>query len=169
MLFVYTCRRRSLIESQVNWRTASRRRLIDSHTWIVCMVKSRMKVWGEPWRRAHTFTSALLHHHPAGSPAPAWWRASEVRNDQSHLDSLQMFSCGWIHTLSSVYPCFLAGVRLKSCKTQTSLTPPLSLSPGHPQHDHVFSSSHRTSHDPGHHTMTFTDSSPVAMAIPLGR
>ncbi|XP_072221184.1 protein TALPID3 isoform X2 [Leuresthes tenuis] len=63
----------------------------------------------------------------------------------------------------------IRGVRLKSCKTQTSLTPPLSLSPGHPQHHHVFSSSHRTSHDPGHHTMTFTDSSPVAMAIPLGR
>ncbi|KAM6912796.1 protein TALPID3 [Xenentodon cancila] len=58
------------------------------------------------------------------------------------------------------------GVKLKSCKTQTSFAPPLILTPKQP---HVISSTHLTSQDHAHITVTNTDSSPVAMAIPLGR
>ncbi|XP_030574371.1 protein TALPID3 [Archocentrus centrarchus] len=77
------------------------------------------------------------------------------------------------------------GVKLKSCKTQTSLAPPLthipplnqaqpiilappfaSSSPGQPQN---FSSSHLTSDHYGDLTVTPADSHPVTMAIPLGR
>ncbi|XP_023150358.2 protein TALPID3 isoform X3 [Amphiprion ocellaris] len=67
------------------------------------------------------------------------------------------------------------GVKLKSCKTQTSLAPPLnvapplSLSPGRRQHRHVFSSSHLTSGDPAVLSVTPAESFPVAVAIPLGR
>ncbi|XP_069391310.1 protein TALPID3 isoform X2 [Paralichthys olivaceus] len=58
------------------------------------------------------------------------------------------------------------GVRVKSCKTQTSLTPPLSPSPERPAHHLIFSSSH-TLGDPADLTVTPDDT--VAMAIPLGR
>lgn len=59
----------------------------------------------------------------------------------------------------------LAGVKLKSCETQTSLAPPLGLSPQQP---HLISSSHLSPHDPTHFTMIPADSSPVATAILLG-
>ncbi|XP_062252904.1 protein TALPID3 [Platichthys flesus] len=52
------------------------------------------------------------------------------------------------------------GVKVKSCKTQTSLTPPPSPSPGRLHHHLIFSSSHIMPGDPA---------DPVPMAIPLGR
>ncbi|XP_061599260.1 LOW QUALITY PROTEIN: protein TALPID3 [Cololabis saira] len=58
------------------------------------------------------------------------------------------------------------GVKLKSCKTQTSFAPPLSLTPEQP---YVISSTPLTSQYPAHITVTNADNSPVAMAIPLGR
>ncbi|XP_073340428.1 protein TALPID3 isoform X3 [Pagrus major] len=61
------------------------------------------------------------------------------------------------------------GVKVKSCKTQTSLAPPLSLSPGQPQRHYIISSSHLTSGDPADLTVTPADSYSVPMAIPLGR
>ncbi|XP_071370536.1 protein TALPID3, partial [Centroberyx affinis] len=66
----------------------------------------------------------------------------------------------------------IRGVKLKSCKTQTSLAPPtappLHPSPGQPPR-HVFSSSHATSADPADLPATPAESLPVAMAIPLGQ
>ncbi|GLD68913.1 protein TALPID3-like isoform X1 [Lates japonicus] len=53
------------------------------------------------------------------------------------------------------------GVKVKSCKTQTSLAPPLSRSPGRPHHHLILSSSHMISGDPA-------DTYSVPMAIPLG-
>ncbi|XP_008275355.1 protein TALPID3 [Stegastes partitus] len=65
------------------------------------------------------------------------------------------------------------GVKLKSCKTQTSLAPPLNMAPplnlSPVRHHHVFSSSHLTSGDPADLPVTPADSQPVAVAIPLGR
>ncbi|XP_041827708.1 protein TALPID3 isoform X2 [Melanotaenia boesemani] len=61
----------------------------------------------------------------------------------------------------------IRGVRLKSCKTQTSFAPPFSPSPGQPQQHHVFISSYQTSHEPAN--LTMHNSFPVTMAIPLGR
>ncbi|XP_047197649.1 protein TALPID3 isoform X2 [Hippoglossus stenolepis] len=59
------------------------------------------------------------------------------------------------------------GVKVKSCKTQTSLTPPLSPSPGRLHHRLIFSSSHIMPGDPADLTVTPADT--VPMAIPLGR
>ncbi|XP_018530313.2 protein TALPID3 isoform X3 [Lates calcarifer] len=59
------------------------------------------------------------------------------------------------------------GVKVKSCKTQTSLAPPLSPSPGRPHH--LLSSSHMNSGDPADITVTPADTYSVPMAIPLGR
>ncbi|XP_069573199.1 protein TALPID3 [Brachyistius frenatus] len=67
------------------------------------------------------------------------------------------------------------GVKLKSCKTQTSLPPPLSLappltlSPAGPLHRNAFSSSHLAPDNLSDLAVTAADSYPVAMAIPLGR
>ncbi|XP_051253889.1 protein TALPID3 isoform X1 [Dicentrarchus labrax] len=61
------------------------------------------------------------------------------------------------------------GVKVKSCKTQTCLAPPLSLSPQRPQRHYIISSSHLTSGDPADLIVTPPDSDFVPMAIPLGR
>ncbi|KAM8737768.1 protein TALPID3 isoform 3-T3 [Acanthopagrus schlegelii] len=61
------------------------------------------------------------------------------------------------------------GVKVKSCKTQTSLAPPLSLSPGRPLCHYIISSSHLTNGEPVDLTVTPTNSFSVPMAIPLGR
>ncbi|XP_068194229.1 protein TALPID3 isoform X2 [Antennarius striatus] len=59
------------------------------------------------------------------------------------------------------------GVKMKSCKTQTSLAPPLSRPPDPPQLHYVISSSHLTNCDPAGVPATLADSYPVPMAIPL--
>ncbi|KAM9707351.1 protein TALPID3 isoform 2-T2 [Menidia menidia] len=59
----------------------------------------------------------------------------------------------------------IRGVRLRSCKTQTSPLPSL----GQAEQHHEFSTPQPASLDPVHLTTTLTDSSPVAIAIPLGR
>ncbi|XP_044022437.1 protein TALPID3 isoform X2 [Siniperca chuatsi] len=61
------------------------------------------------------------------------------------------------------------GVKVKSCKTQTCLAPPLGPSPGPPQHHYIIGSSHPTSGDPADLTVTPADNYSVPMAIPLGR
>uniref|UniRef100_UPI0037E9B0AC protein TALPID3 n=1 Tax=Semicossyphus pulcher TaxID=241346 RepID=UPI0037E9B0AC len=61
------------------------------------------------------------------------------------------------------------GVKVKCCKTQTCLAPPLTLSPSQSQHRYIISSSHMTSGDPPDLTVTPADHYPVPMAIPLGR
>ncbi|XP_067469523.1 protein TALPID3 isoform X4 [Thunnus thynnus] len=61
------------------------------------------------------------------------------------------------------------GVKVKSCKTQTSLAPPVSSSPGRPQSRYIFSSSHLTSGDPSDLAVTPANAHSVPMAIPLGR
>ncbi|XP_047183260.1 protein TALPID3 isoform X3 [Scophthalmus maximus] len=63
----------------------------------------------------------------------------------------------------------IRGVKVKSCKTQTSLTPPLSPSPGRPQRPLIFSSSRMMSGDPGDLTVTPAVTYPVPIAILLGR
>ncbi|KAM7376584.1 hypothetical protein PAMP_006308 [Pampus punctatissimus] len=61
------------------------------------------------------------------------------------------------------------GVKVKSCKTQTSLAPPVSSSPAQPQFCYIFSSSHLTSGDPSDLAVTPAGGHSVPMAIPLGR
>ncbi|CAK6984230.1 protein TALPID3%2C partial [Scomber scombrus] len=56
------------------------------------------------------------------------------------------------------------GVKVKSCKTQTSLAPP-----GRPPSHYIFSSSQLTSRDPSDLAVTPADTHSVPMAIPLGR
>ncbi|XP_040916683.1 protein TALPID3 isoform X2 [Toxotes jaculatrix] len=63
----------------------------------------------------------------------------------------------------------IRGVKVKSCKTQTSLAPPLSPSPGQPHHQDMVSSSHMTFADPTDLTVTPADAYSVPMTIPLGR
>ncbi|XP_070697779.1 protein TALPID3 [Pempheris klunzingeri] len=58
----------------------------------------------------------------------------------------------------------IRGVKVKSCKTQTGLAPPLS-----PQRHYIIHSSHLTAGDPADLTTTPADMCAVAMAIPLGR
>nr|XP_046268461.1 protein TALPID3 isoform X2 [Scatophagus argus] len=60
------------------------------------------------------------------------------------------------------------GVKVKSCKTQTCLAPPLSLTPAPPQHYCIISPSRLTSGDPTGLTATSADSYSVPIAIPLG-
>lgn len=61
------------------------------------------------------------------------------------------------------------GVKVKSCKTQTCLAPPLTLSPGQPQQNYIISSSQLTSHEPAELTVTPADSCCFPVAIPLSR
>ncbi|XP_074547454.1 protein TALPID3 isoform X2 [Halichoeres trimaculatus] len=61
------------------------------------------------------------------------------------------------------------GVKVKSCKTQTSLAPPLILLPGQPQHHHITISSRMNSHDPADLTVTPADSCSAPVAILLSR
>lgn len=64
--------------------------------------------------------------------------------------------------LSLTLICLLPGVTMKSCKTQTSMAPPLTLAP-------PLTRSHLPSHDAAHLAVTSADSLPAAMAIPLGQ
>ncbi|XP_029349334.1 protein TALPID3 isoform X2 [Echeneis naucrates] len=61
------------------------------------------------------------------------------------------------------------GVKVKSCKTQTSVTPPLCPSPRQPHHHLILSSSYMTSGDPACLTVKPADTLCAPMAIPLGR
>ncbi|MED6289974.1 hypothetical protein CHARACLAT_008328 [Characodon lateralis] len=61
----------------------------------------------------------------------------------------------------------IRGVKLKSCKTQTSLTPFLNLSAGQPSKRDVFDSSHLDLHESDQFTVTCAESSTGATAIPL--
>ncbi|KAM6968590.1 LOW QUALITY PROTEIN: protein TALPID3 [Tautogolabrus adspersus] len=60
------------------------------------------------------------------------------------------------------------GVKVKSCKTQTSLAPTHTLSPGRPQNQYI-TFSHLTTGDPADFTVNPAHRYPFPMAIPLGR
>ncbi|KAM4724020.1 protein TALPID3 isoform 2-T2 [Anableps anableps] len=61
----------------------------------------------------------------------------------------------------------IRGVRLKSCKTQTSFTPVLSLSEGQLSQSHILRSSHPSFHNSARPTVNRAERSTAARAIPL--
>lgn len=159
LVCVCDCRRQSLLESQVTWWAASKMTWMESFIWLVCTADSLTKVSGEPWRRAHTLVLALLCLLSARNSTLDWWKASEVRR---YIQSL-MFICGgcsfsWL----ACGLCLLSGVRLKSCKTQTSFAPVLSLSAGQAsQHSHL------SLHHSARPVVNSAERSTAARAIPL--
>ncbi|XP_033498518.2 protein TALPID3 isoform X2 [Epinephelus lanceolatus] len=63
----------------------------------------------------------------------------------------------------------VTGVKVKSCKTQTCLAPPITPSPARPQHHDIIRASRLTSGDPTDLSVIPADTFSVPMAIPLGR